>query len=45
VTALLTPAGQTHHRKLAHTHIQRIRRHFLDPTTPNTRSQLTKAKP
>lgn len=43
VTALLTPAGQAHHRKLAHTHLRGIRRHFLDPTTQNSRSQLIKA--
>lgn len=43
VTARLTPAGQAHHRKLVRTHLQGIRRHFLDPTTQNSRSQLTKA--
>jgi DNA-binding MarR family transcriptional regulator len=43
VTANLTRAGRTHHRKLARTHLQGIRRHFLDHSTENGRSQLIKA--
>ena len=43
VTAALTPSGWAHHRKLARTHLQGIRHHFLDPTSPNSRSDLTEA--
>jgi DNA-binding MarR family transcriptional regulator len=43
VSATLTPDGLAHHRKLARTHLQGIRRHFLDPTTSATRSELSKA--
>ena len=43
VSAALTPSGVAHHRKLAHTHLEGIRQHFLDPTTPTTRSDLTNA--
>ena len=43
VTAALTPGGRAHHRKLAHTHLEGIRHHFLDPTSPKSRSNLTEA--
>ena len=42
VSAALTPEGTAHHRKLARTHIEGIRQHFLDPTTSATRSDLSK---
>jgi DNA-binding MarR family transcriptional regulator len=41
VSAVLTPDGVTHHRKLAITHLEGIRRHFLDPTTAVSRTDLT----
>jgi DNA-binding MarR family transcriptional regulator len=43
VSAVLTPNGVAHHRKLAITHLEGIRRHFLDATTTATRSDLTNA--
>jgi DNA-binding MarR family transcriptional regulator len=43
ITATLTPKGKTHHRRLARTHLQGIRHHFLDPTSPHSRSKLTAA--
>jgi DNA-binding MarR family transcriptional regulator len=43
VSAVLTPQGVAHHRKLARTHLDGIRQHFLDPTSSATRSDLTKA--
>jgi DNA-binding MarR family transcriptional regulator len=43
VSAALTPDGMAHHRKLARTHLEGIRRHFLDPTTSATRSDLSEA--
>jgi DNA-binding MarR family transcriptional regulator len=43
VTAVLTPDGVAHHRKLARTHLRGIRQHFLDPTSTTTRSDLVKA--
>jgi DNA-binding MarR family transcriptional regulator len=42
VSAVLTPDGIVHHRKLARTHLEGIRQHFLDPTTSATRSDLSK---
>jgi DNA-binding MarR family transcriptional regulator len=41
VSAILTPDGVAHHRKLAITHLKGIHQHFLDPTTATTRSDLT----
>jgi DNA-binding MarR family transcriptional regulator len=41
VSAVLTPEGVAHHRKLAITHLKGIRQHFLDPTNTTTRSDLT----
>ena len=43
VSAVLTAHGVKHHRKLALTHLEGIRKHFLDPTTSATRSDLSKA--
>ena len=43
VSAVLTPDGVAHHRKLAITHLKGIRQHFLDPTTAATRTDLTNA--
>jgi DNA-binding MarR family transcriptional regulator len=43
VSAVLTPKGVVHHRRLARTHLEGIRQHFLDPTSSTTRSDLTKA--
>jgi DNA-binding MarR family transcriptional regulator len=41
VSAVLTPDGVTHHRKLAITHLKGIRQHFLNPTTAASRTDLT----
>lgn len=43
VSATLTPNGTAHHKKLARTHLEGIRQHFLDPTTRATRSDLSNA--
>ncbi len=43
VTASLTSSGRAYHRQLALTHLQGIRHHFLDPTSPNSRSKLATA--
>lgn len=43
VTAVLTPDGLAHHRKLALTHLDGIRQHFLDPTSTSARSDLVEA--
>ena len=43
VTAVLTPKGRAYRRELARTHIERIRRHFLDPTTHHGGIQLTES--
>jgi DNA-binding MarR family transcriptional regulator len=43
VTAVLTPDGVDHHRKLARTHLDGIRQHFLDPTSPSARAELLDA--
>lgn len=43
VTAVITPDGLAHHRKLAITHLDGIRQHFLDPTSASARSDLVEA--
>jgi DNA-binding MarR family transcriptional regulator len=43
VSATLTPKGVAHHQRLARTHLEGIREHFLEPTTPTTRSDLSDA--
>lgn len=43
VTATLTSAGRRLHKKLALTHVQGIRSHFLDRIPPQQQSQLTDA--
>jgi DNA-binding MarR family transcriptional regulator len=43
ITAVLTPDGQAYHRKLARTHLEGIRKYFLDPTSTTSRSNLTEA--